>query len=272
MLRLFAPPTRLNKPIPKEQATMTSSTAQFNAQAAHYAHSHVHRFGPSLPVLLQLASSTPQDQALDIATGTGNTAITLAPHVASIIGVDMAANMLAEGQKRANQEQIGNVSFEEANAEALPFSNEHFDLVVSRHAPHHFRNALVFLREVARVLRPNGRFVLADQITLLPQQQAWVDEYQRTRDPSHFTQRTRQQWCDLAAQAGLVVVAEQLVTYRLEFDTWTTQAGCSAEQREQLHQLLKIAPTGIEWEQRPNGTPLAHQEPIWVARFERQTQ
>jgi SAM-dependent methyltransferase len=251
---------------------MAASTTQFNAQAAHYAQSHVHRFGPSLPVLLQLAAPTPQDQALDIATGTGNTAIALAPHVASVIGVDMATNMLSQGQKRATEEQISNIRLQEANAEALPFGAGQFDLVVSRHAPHHFRDALAFLRETARVLRPNGRLVLADQITLQPHQQAWVDTYQQTRDPSHFIQRTRQQWQDLAAQAGLVVVAEQLVIYRLEFITWTTHAGCSPTQLLQLHELLQAAPAGIEWEQNPDGTPLAHQEPIWVARFERQKQ
>ena len=72
----------------------TSSRDQFNKQAALYATSAVHRYGPSLPVLVEMARPEPVDLVLDVATGTGNTALTLAPQVSKVIGLDVASAML----------------------------------------------------------------------------------------------------------------------------------------------------------------------------------
>jgi ubiquinone/menaquinone biosynthesis C-methylase UbiE len=246
-----------------------SSDQQFNALAEKYATSHVHKFGPSLPVLLELAAPNAGDIALDVATGTGNTALAIAPHVSSVIGLDMASKMLEQGQKRALEEGHTNASFLEGSAEDLPFPDGSFTLVTSRHAPHHFRDVPEFLSEVARVLKPGGRFVMADQITQEAQNKAWVDEYQRTRDPSHFTQRTISEWQDLARDARLTWVTHQIVPYRLEFDWWTQQSGCPPERVLRLIELLEVAPDEIQLERKPDGMPLAHVEPMLVVRLEK---
>jgi ubiquinone/menaquinone biosynthesis C-methylase UbiE len=246
-----------------------SSDQQFNALAEKYATSHVHKFGPSLPVLLELAAPTSSDTVLDVATGTGNTALAIAPHVSSVIGLDMAVKMLEQGQKRALEEGHTNASFLEGSAEDLPFPDASFTLVTSRHAPHHFRDVPKFLSEVARVLKPGGRFVMADQITQEAQNKAWVDEYQRTRDPSHFTQRTISEWQELARDAGLTWVTHQIVPYRLEFEWWTQQSGCTPPQVSRLTELLEVAPDEIKLEHKPDGSPLAHIEPMLVVRLEK---
>jgi ubiquinone/menaquinone biosynthesis C-methylase UbiE len=246
-----------------------SSDQQFNALAEKYAASHVHKFGPSLPVLLELAAPVPGDIALDVATGTGNTALAIAPFVSSVIGLDMAARMLEQGRKRALGEGHANTRFLEGSAEDLPFPDASFTLVTSRHAPHHFRDAPKFLSEVARVLKPAGRFVMADQVTLEAQNKAWVDEYQRTRDPSHFTQRTITEWQDLARDAGFTWVTHQIVPYRLEFEWWTQQSGCTPERILRMTEMLEVAPGEIKLERNPDGTPLAHVEPMMVVRLEK---
>jgi ubiquinone/menaquinone biosynthesis C-methylase UbiE len=245
-----------------------SSDMQFNANAEKYASSHVHKFGASLPVLLEMAQPILSDRVLDVATGTGNTALTIAPFVSSVIGLDMAVKMLEQAKKRALEEGFTNADFLEGSAEALPFSDSSFSLVTSRHAPHHFRDAPKFLSEVARVLEPEGRFVLADQVTLESQNKTWVDEFQRTRDPSHFMQRTIEQWQELARAAGLSWITHQVVPYRLEFDWWTTQSGCTPERLEKLRSMLGHAPHEIRLERKPNGSPLAHHEPVLVVRLE----
>ena len=246
-----------------------SSDQQFNALAERYATSHVHKFGPSLPVLLELAVPIPSDIVLDVATGTGNTALAIAPHVSSVIGLDMAVKMLERGQKRALEEGITNAQFLEGSAEDLPFPEASFTLIASRHAPHHFRNVPKFLSEVARVLKTGGRFAMADQITLRAENKSWVDEYQRTRDPSHFTQRTISEWQALARDAGLEWISSSIVPYRLEFEWWTTQSGCTPERISRLIELLKIAPHEIELERNADGSPLAHTEPMLVVRLEK---
>lgn len=246
-----------------------SSDRQFNAHAEKYAASHVHRSGPSLPVLLELAAPVSSDTALDVATGTGNTALALASFVEHVTGLDMATKMLEQARKRALEDGVGNAVFIEGSAEALPFPDERFDLVTSRHAPHHFRDAQAFLSEVARVLRLGGRFVMADQVTLEARNRNWVDEYQRTRDPSHWTQRTIDEWYELARHARLEWITHQVVPYRLEFDWWTQQSGCTPERVARMIQMLEVAPDEIRLERHPDGTPLAHHEPMLVVRLEK---
>lgn len=208
---------------------MSSSREQFNKQAALYATSPVHRYGPSLPVLVEMAAPKPSDLVLDVATGTGNTALALAPQVGKAIGLDLASGMLGQARARAAAEEIRNVEFLPGSAEELPFPDDEFSLVVSRHAPHHFHRLDQFLREVRRVLKPSGRFVFADQISPLKEIADWVDRWEQTRDPSHFRQRTVVEWRELTEAIGFSWVRHQFVPYELPFDWWVKQAGCDEE-------------------------------------------
>src|SRR6516225_847812 len=142
-----------------------SSKDQFNADARKYAVSDVHRAGPSLPVLLDFAAPSREDYALDVATGTGHTALAVARRVKGAVGLDIASKMLEQARRLAIEQGISNCEFIEGSAEALPFPSGQFSLVTSRLAPHHFPRADVFLAEVQRVLARDGRFVMADQIT-----------------------------------------------------------------------------------------------------------
>jgi len=218
-----------------------ASRDQFNKQAALYATSPVHRSGPSLPVLVELAAPKPVDVVLDVATGTGNTALALASLVLRVIGVDVASGMLDQARARAQAENVGNVEFITGSAEDLPFPDAEFSLVVSRHAPHHFHNLDKFLHEVRRVLKPAGRFVVADQISPSAQIAGWVDRWERTRDPSHFRQRTVSEWRQMAEAAGFSWVQDQSVLYELPFDWWVKQAGCKEETVQELQQQADTA-------------------------------
>ncbi|UQN08163.1 methyltransferase domain-containing protein [Deinococcus sp. QL22] len=250
-----------------------SSREQFDAHAEKYASSAVHRFGASLPILLELAAPKEDDLVLDIATGTGNTALALASHVARAVGVDVSPKMLDQARARADREAFTNVSFQEGIAEHLPFADASFTLVTSRHAPHHFREVPTFLQEVHRVLRPGGRFVLADQITPRAEMQHWVDFWQRTRDPSHVRQRTVDEWREMTKAAGFRSVEERLVPYRLEFEWWTQQSGTSTETVETLREHARNADVevreamGLEFDAQ--GHVQAHHDPMLVARWDR---
>lgn len=250
---------------------MTESAKQFNAHADKYASSEVHRFGPSLPVLLEYAAPAATDSALDVATGTGNTALAIAPQVASVTGVDLAEKMLAHAKARAEQEGHTNAKFVQGSAEDLPFEDAAFTLVTSRHAPHHFRQLERFLAEVFRVLKPGGRLVIADQISPTPELQPWLDRYQTTRDPSHYAQRTVQAWRELAEGAGFVWESQTLVPYRLEFDWWTKQSGSTPETVAQLRdQVAQLSPAerelvGAEFDAA--GQLIAHTDQMMVVRL-----
>jgi len=250
----------------------SSSRDQFNKQAALYATSPVHRFGPSLPVLMEMAAPGRADVVLDVATGTGNTALSLAPQVLRVVGLDVASAMLDQAQARAQAENVRNIEFVVGSGEELPFANGEFSLVVSRHAPHHFLHLDKFLQEVYRVLKPDGRFILADQISPSAEVADWVDRWERTRDPSHFRQRTVQEWRELTCAAGFSWIQDQLVPYELNFDWWVKQAGC---EEETVQQLQRQAETAGELVRRQVGLNFdsagrieSFIEPMLVARLE----
>ncbi len=99
------------------------------------------------------------DRVLDVAAGSGNAAIPAALAGADVVAADLTPELLAAGRRAA--EQAGaRVEWRVADAEAMPFGNGEFDVVVScvgvMFAPHHERSAA----EITRVTRPGGRLGL----------------------------------------------------------------------------------------------------------------
>ena len=103
----------------------------------------------------------PGMRVLDLACGTGNLAVPAAKAGAIVTGADIATNLLEQGRARAQHEGV-NIQFDEGDAEALPYPDASFDLVVSMYgamfAPRPERVAAEFLR----VCRPGGQIALAN--------------------------------------------------------------------------------------------------------------
>ena len=99
---------------------------------------------------------TSPGRALDIGTGTGAAAFIIAERwpEAEVVGVDLAAGMLAEARRKTSPVLAGRVRFEQADAERLPFADASFDLVT-------LSNMIPFFDELARVLAPGGAIVFA---------------------------------------------------------------------------------------------------------------
>ena len=72
-------------------------------------------------------------------------------------------------------------------AETFPYSEASFDLVTCRVAAHHFSDRDAFVREVTRVLKPGGHFLLIDGSIPdgEPVAEEWIHEVEKLRDPSH---------------------------------------------------------------------------------------
>lgn len=247
------------------------SRDQFDRQAQMYAVSSVHRSGASLPILVDYAAAKPGERALDVATGTGNTAFAIAEQGAEVVGIDVSTGMLVQANARAVAEGYGNIAFQEGNAESIPFEEGAFDLVTARHAPHHFRDVERFLAEVKRVLRSEGRFVMADGICASGASLEWFDRWQRLRDPSHYFSRTIEQWQAFAEAAGFRWVRHTTVGYRMEFEWWVGNAGTSAESVELLREHAKSAPKEFQDEislEFVDGEVHAFTETMMVVRLE----
>ncbi len=95
---------------------------------------------------------------LDIASGDGVLAELLAPHAREYICIDASARVVNAASERLRR--FKNVQVREGDMHALPFVDDHFDLVVLMHALTYAAKPAVAVAEAARVLRPGGRLLL----------------------------------------------------------------------------------------------------------------
>ena len=100
-------------------------------------------------------------RVLDLACGTGNTAIPLARRGAQVTGVDIAPNLLAQARERAAAEGL-KITFEEGDAEELSYSDASFDAVVSMFGAMFAPQHELVAKECARVLKPGGLLAMAN--------------------------------------------------------------------------------------------------------------
>ena len=110
---------------------------------------------PLGPILVDAAGIKPGDVVLDVAAGSGNAAIPAARAGARVIASDLTPELLETGQKLAAEAGV-QLTWETADAGALPYGDDEFDAVLSclgvMFAPHHQTSA----DELIRVCRPGG--------------------------------------------------------------------------------------------------------------------
>lgn len=217
----------------------------FAARAELYTTSAAHTDQEVLARLVQLAAPQPDWTALDIATGTGHTALAIAPHVAAVIGLDLTPEMLAEADRLSRARGLNNVTFREGDVHALPFPDAGFDLLTSRRAPHHFSNIKQALSEMRRVLRPGGRLVIDDRS--VPEDDfvdQCMNELDWLHDESHVRQYRPSAWQTMLTEAGFTV--ETVEPYTKQRPLTSLTAGVSAENVRRIYARLE----GLNDEQR----------------------
>jgi len=216
---------------------------QFGAHAEQYVASTHHATGESLDRLLELVAPQPGWRALDIATGGGHTALALAPHVREVVATDLTPEMLVAAERFIRAKGLSNVSFRLADAMALPFADQEFELVTCRIAPHHFPDCAQFVREMARVLRPGGVAALIDNVVPANLVAArHINALEKLRDPRHNWAYATADWLSFFEAAGLKTAQSEVFRKTRDFDYWNDMMGVDEQRRAQLRVLLLQGP------------------------------
>ena len=219
----------------------------FSRTAASYVTSTSHRTGTDLKRLIELGEWDTQQQALDIATGGGHTALAVAPHVAQITVSDLTPTMLATARAFILSQGVTNAVFVEADAENLPFADASFDRITCRIAPHHFPHIAQFVREVSRVLTPGGLFLLIDNIAPNdPELDLFMNKIEKWRDPSHARACTSEEWHTFFAEAGLHVELAEYLRTVFDYAAWTARALLSEDEKTALARFILDSSDSIQ--------------------------
>ncbi|MGK9174655.1 methyltransferase domain-containing protein [Yokenella regensburgei] len=194
---------------------------QFGDQASAYLTSAVHAFGRDLQRLGERLHAFPHAHVLDMGCGAGHASFVAAGETAQVTAYDLSSQMLEVVAAAAKEKGLSNITTRQGYAEALPFDPESFDVVISRYSAHHWHDVGQALREVRRVLKPGGIFIIMDIMSPgHPVRDVWLQTVEALRDTSHVRNYSSGEWLNLLNDAGLTT--RHLVTDRLtlEFSTW----------------------------------------------------
>ena len=112
--------------------------------------------------ILETAQLRPGLRVLDLASGVGDPALSIAAKVTPsgrVTATDLGPGMISLAEELARKRGLTNIEFREASAESLPFADEWYDVLACRFGIMFFPDLPRALRECLRVLKPGGRVV-----------------------------------------------------------------------------------------------------------------
>ena len=234
--------------------------ARFAPVAANYAKAAFHTSSERLREVLDLAEPQPTDLALDVATGTGNTALALAPFVRRVVGLDLTREMLAHARRLTKERSLANVEWVLGDASRLPFADDSFEVYTVRAAPHHFTDFDGFLREALRVLKPGCRAAFVD-CAAPPAAREVLHDVEMRRDPSHVRSLTLSEWTERLNRAGFLVEVATSRELDWDFEDWMGNMAVEPALAADLARVIESA----EGEARSQLHPERREGKLWHA-------
>jgi ubiquinone/menaquinone biosynthesis C-methylase UbiE len=190
--------------------------------------------------MLEDLPMSPAAEVLDIATGTGEFARALSPHVATVVGLDATEEMLEQGRSFIARAGIENIEFQSGLVEALPFEDERFDIVSSRYAFHHFADPKPVIAEMVRVCRTGGHVIIVDIVVPDSSNGAAYNYYEWLCDPSHTRCLEADEFRTYFGLAGMHVVSARSRNLEEELIEWMDFSLTTAKHREKILQAVKV--------------------------------
>jgi ubiquinone/menaquinone biosynthesis C-methylase UbiE len=213
---------------------------EFTHQAQAYAASPVISDQDRVNRLVRAARPGPQSHVLDVATGPGYIAMAFAEAGCEVVGIDLTEAPLAIAEQKRQERGLTNLRFLLGDAEHLPFTEQEFDIVISRYAFHHCEDPRRVLAEMARVCRAQGLVLIEDLVVSeYPTRAAYQNRFEQLRDPSHTNALPVSALLALFTECGLEV--EQVATEHLtqSVELWLANAHTPEEPAKQVSAMME---------------------------------
>ncbi|HEY1778571.1 MAG TPA: methyltransferase domain-containing protein [Solirubrobacteraceae bacterium] len=245
--------------------------AEFTHQAETFNRSAVAHAADTLEALVELAAPGPSERWLDVACGPGIISRALAAGAGAVHGVDLTEAMVDVARREASAAGLANTTFACGDATALELADASFDGAVARFTIHHLPAPARLLEELARVVRPGGRIVIADHIADDDAADAaWALELERLRDPSHWAALRPERLRALGVDAGLELASEAIAAISLDFDDWLARGSGGARNAALIERVLSERTGGSErFRVSREGGSRVLQLQLWLALWRR---
>jgi ubiquinone/menaquinone biosynthesis C-methylase UbiE len=196
---------------------------EFTRQAKQFASSPAITAAELTARFVDAVDAGPDTMILDVACGPGIVTAALAAKARAVVAFDLTPEMLLQARDRCAKAGLTNVSFEQGNATALPFPDNSFDGVVTRLSVHHFVAPRLVLNEMFRVLKPGGKFVLADVISSENAAESELhNAIEVLRDPSHVRMLPATELTSMITDAGFVIETQTTWDQQRKFEEWAS--------------------------------------------------
>jgi SAM-dependent methyltransferase len=214
-------------------------------------------FAPITQALIEDAKIISRQAVLDVATGPGEPALSLAKLVGpegKVIGVDAVPEMVEAARREANRRGFQNANFDVAFADNLPFPENAFDAVISRFGVMFFPSPVDCVREMLRVIKPGGRIAMAVwhfaetnpfHYAVSQVVERYVDSPRPVPDsPDAFRFADPGKLLTILSNAGAAATSERLLRFTIRApisveDFWTLRSEMSEKLRARLATLPK---------------------------------
>ncbi len=203
----------------------------------------------SLRILLERLPISRADAVLDAACGPGLLAAALAGVAGRVIGIDLTPEMILKARELQAQKGLANLEWVVGDATKLPFQDGCFEWVVSRFSLHHFQKPVALVKEMMRVLKPNGGLAVIDPATKEENNEAF-NFMEKLRDPSHVRALTVSELRDLGKKIKLRNISLDFYGLEMELESQLTasrsQPGNIEKIRELFNENLRFDKLGVQ--------------------------
>lgn len=155
-------------------------------------------------LLTQLAAERPSFSLLDIGCGIGYVAMAtkaLFPD-AEVVGIDISPDIIAKAMEHDSEHLI---QYDVTTESSMPYESDRFDFAVCRMSIHHYPAVLQHLREVHRLLKPQGTYLIIDVVPDRGQHNEWLNDLFMGREDGHVKFYTLVEYESLLQQSDYSV-------------------------------------------------------------------
>jgi ubiquinone/menaquinone biosynthesis C-methylase UbiE len=200
---------------------------------------HDHEMEADIFRLVELAEPQKKDVALDIITGLGNVALSLAPFVAHVDAIDPDEKMLKESKFLTKEAGVTNIDFSVGDPSALKTEAGRYDIVTARMALRHLGDGAKCIRELHRVMKPEGRLLIADSLAPPhPDLADFLRKLMSHRDKSHLKSYTLAELESMLEREDFDIDLIEIYPKEHDFDSWVKKTGTDDDTVRMIARLI----------------------------------